>query len=639
MTPAGSPFAGVGRASRKWLQAGLLLLVGSAACSPGDRGEAGADRGSMLQPEMGTGFQAKPGWTHETFAVAAANPLASEAGRQILEAGGNAMDAAVAVQMVLTLVEPQSSGIGGGAFVLHWDGREIVAWDGRETAPAAATEALFLKEDGTPLPFAEAMASGRSVGVPGAVAMLEAAHAQHGRLPWATLFEPAIRLAEDGFAVSPRLHMMLGDDAWLRDDPLARVFYYDAEGLALPVGTELRNPALAQVLRQVATRGARAFYEGPIAQDMVDRVQGHPRHAGTLALSDLARYPNQEFRRSSICTPWRTYRICGFPPPSSGHLAVMQILGILEHLDARDGPVTTPLLDGNIPSAEWLHRYLEAAKLAFADRNRYVADPAFVEAPGGRWTSLLDSEYLRDRASLVGDRSMGTATAGTPPGRLALRRGHHPEQPDSGTSHISIVDADGNAVAMTTTIESAFGSRILSDGGTGLPGGFLLNNELTDFSLVPRDSEGRAIANRVEPGKRPRSSMTPTLVFDDATGDFLATVGSPGGAAIIHYVAKTLVGMFAWGLSPQAAIDLPNFTNGNGPSTLEGLPSSAGQIVSRFPDLVLRALEDRGHEVRTAELTSGLQGVQRTIPPRGAGQRPLLLGGADPRREGIVSGR
>lgn len=611
-------------------------------CSPGDRDpDLGLRYAVPEQPEIGTGYQAKPGWAFTEFAVAAANPLASDAGRQVLEAGGSALDAAIAVQMVLTLVEPQSSGIGGGAFVLHWDGREIVAWDGRETAPAAASEALFLDASGSPLPFGEAMASGRSVGVPGTLAMLEAAHAVHGRLPWQALFVPAIRLAEEGFRLSPRLHASLAEDAWLREDPLSREYWYDSNLDPLPVGTLLRNPALAAVLRRVADEGAGAFYIGAIAEDLVARVQGHPRHRGVLSTEDLAAYPAQDFQRTSICTPWRTVRVCGFPPPSSGHLAVMQILGILEHLDARDGRIETPILDGNVPSGEWLHRYLEAAKLAFADRNRYVADPAFVTAPGEDWTLLLHPDYLASRARLVGPQSRGPAQPGNPAPERSLARayGTHPQQPESGTSHISIVDALGNAVSMTTTIESAFGSRILSDGGTGLAGGFMLNNELTDFSLSPRDADGQLIANRVEPGKRPRSSMSPALVFDLETGAFLATVGSPGGAAIIHYVAKTLVGMFDWGLSPQAAIDLPNFTNANGPSSLEGLPDATGTLQSRFPEVVLAALRARGHELRVVELTSGLQGI-RVVGQRNetGGPQRRLLGGADPRREGIVSG-
>lgn len=622
------------------LLAGAFLALG--ACAPPDASEASARASGASgavayavpdQPEMATGYQEKPGWATSDFAVAAANPLATDAGFQVLEAGGTAVDAAIAVQLVLTLVEPQSSGIGGGAFLLHWDGADIAAYDGREVAPAAADETLFLREDGSPLPFQQALASGLSVGVPGTLAMLKVAHESHGRLPWADLFIPAITLAEEGFALSPRLHGLLEGDLHLRNDPLALALYYDASGAPHPVGFNLRNPALAQVLRRVAEEGIPAFYTGAVAQDIVARVQGHPERPGGMVTSDLAAYPGQDFRRTSICTPWRSWTLCGFPPPSSGHLAVMQMLGILEHLEeqrgeafgtsgaAASGRVAPGLADG-LPSAEWLHRYLEAAKLAFADRNRYVADARFVDPPAGSWESLLEPDYLASRAELVGERSMGTAEAGQP-GALVTAAGLHPEQPDAGTSHISIVDAEGNAVSMTTTIESAFGSRIMSDGGTGLPGGFHLNNELTDFSLTPVDADGLPIANRVEAGKRPRSSMAPTLVFDRASGDFVATVGSPGGAAIIHYVAKALVGMLEWELNAQEAINLPNFTNANGPSTLEA---------GRFPAAVLEALRARGHEVREGDLTSGLQGIRRL--PDGS-----LFGGADPRREGVVMGR
>ena len=602
----------------------LLALLAVTACGPVEesapadhRVDAPVSYTIPEQPEMGTGFQEKPGWATEEFAVAAANPLATDAGFQIIEAGGTAVDAAIAVQMVLTLVEPQSSGIGGGAFLLHWNGSQVTGYNGRETAPAAATEELFLDADGEPLPFGQAVRSGLSVGVPGTVAMLEVAHARYGRLEWAQLFEPAITLAEEGFRISPRLHGLLEADQSLREDAVARDLYYDEGGAPHPVGFLLRNPALAEVLRRIAGEGAEAFYRGAVPEDLVARVQGHPERPGAMTVDDLAAYPDQDFQVEPICTPWRELRICGFPPPSSGHLAVMQILGILEAVDRPD----EELVEG-IPSADWLHLYMEAARLAFADRNRFVADPGFVEAPAGSWESLLDPEYLMDRAGLVGDGSMGIAEPGEPGVPVSAAMGEHPFQPDRGTSHISIVDRDGNAVSMTTTIESGFGSRIMSDGGTGLPGGFHLNNELTDFSLTPRDGEGRLIANRVQPGKRPRSSMAPTLVFD-SDGGFLASVGSPGGAGIIHYTAKALIGMLHWELNAQEAIDLPNFANYNGPALLES---------GRFAPALVEALRLRGHDVTETALTSGLQGIQRL--PDGT-----LFGGADPRREGVVMGR
>jgi gamma-glutamyltranspeptidase / glutathione hydrolase len=603
----------------------LLVFVAAAACQPDEAlpGPGPGPADTLLysvpeQPEIGTGYQEKPGWATDEFAVAAAHPLATDAGFQVLDAGGTAVDAAIAVQMVLTLVEPQSSGIGGGAFLLHWDGTEVAAYDGRERAPAAADEKLFLDTDGRPLPFAQAVRSGLSVGVPGTVAMLAAAHEQHGRLEWGRLLEPAITLAEEGFRVSPRLHMLLQADESLRRDPIAQAMYYDESGDAHPVGHELRNPALAQVLRRVAEEGAEAFYGGAIAEDIVQRVRDHPERPGAMTVEDLREYPLQEFRVEAICTPWRAYEVCGFPPPSSGHLAIAQILGILETSDAPSAP-----LEGGPPGADWLHHYLEAARLAFADRDRYVADPRFVEAPGADWESLLDPGYLRERSGLVGERSMGEAAPGSPRRPVETAFASQAPQPESGTSHASIVDQEGNAVALTMTIESGFGSRIMSDGGTGLPGGFHLNNELTDFSLAPADDEGRPIANRVEPGKRPRSSMSPTLVFDRETGDFVASLGSPGGAGIIHYTAKTLLGMLAWGLNAQEAIDFPNFANYNGPSILEA---------GRFDQAVIEALRARGHHVEERQLTSGLQAIQRT--PDGG-----LFGGADPRREGVVMGR
>jgi gamma-glutamyltranspeptidase / glutathione hydrolase len=594
----------------------FLLVPGCQEPEPGVDVQAAAQP-STEQPEAASGYEEKPGWATSEFAVAAANPLATEAGYRVILEGGSAVDAAVAVQMVLTLVEPQSSGIGGGAFLLYWDGSRVHAYDGRETAPAAADETLFLDEGGEPLPFGDAVVSGLSVGVPGTVAMLAQAHAEHGSLSWAELFDPAIRLAEEGFELSPRLQGQLDRHATLPLDPIARSLYYDEDGEAHPVGYLLRNPALAEVLRRIAQEGPDAFYHGPVAEDIVARVQGHPERPGAMTVEDLARYPEEDFSREALCSPWREYRLCGFPPPSSGHLAIGQILGILDELDLPGDP-----LDDGVPSAEWLHAYMEASRLAFADRALYVADPAFVDPPAGNWESLLDPSYLQTRARLVGPESMGEAEAGDP-GAVAFLPGVHPVQPDRGTSHLSLVDREGNAVAMTMTIEQGFGSRIMSDGGTGLPGGFHLNNELTDFSRVPADAAGRPIANRVEAGKRPRSSMSPTLVFDGEGGDFVASLGSPGGAGIIHYTAKTLIGMLDWGLDAQAAIDLPNFASYNGPSILEE---------GRFGEVVIQALRARGHQVQEQTLTSGLQAIQRT-------EDGGLFGGADPRREGIVMGR
>jgi len=406
-----------------------------------------------MQPEAASGRSAQPGWAFSRQAVAAANPLATDAGHQVLRAGGSALDAAIAVQMVLGLVEPQSSGIGGGAFLLHFDGQKVTAHDGRETAPAGARGDMFL-DQGKPLPFDEAVQSGHAVGVPGVVRMLEAAHRQHGRLPWAQLMAPAITLAEQGFRVSPRLHTLLQADPHLKKDPLALRFFYNAQGQAWPVGHLLRNPEYAHVLRRMAAEGSPALHEGPVAQAMVARAAQAPR-PGTLSLQDLASYQPKE--REALCfdhpTPAREVRVCGFPPPSSGQIAIGQILGLLAHTQPQGAEWA-----GGKPSPDFLHRYTEASRLAFADRAQYLADPDFVTAPSGNWQSLLDPDYLRQRSQLIGNQSMKVAK----PGQPSLRPSSFapmPTQTEYGTSHISVVDAQGRAVAMTSTIEAAFGSR------------------------------------------------------------------------------------------------------------------------------------------------------------------------------------
>ena len=566
-----------------------------------------------ISPESESGYEEKPGWAAESFAVAAANPLATDAGYQVLKAGGNAIDAAIAVQMVLNLVEPQSSGIGGGAFLMLYDGEDVRAYDGRETAPQGVNGELFL-QDGEPMAFNEAVVSGLSVGVPGTLRMLEKAHAEQGDLAWSELFTPAITLAEEGFAVSSRLHTSLVNDEFLRQDPLARQFYYDADGEPIAVGETLKNPALAAVFRQIAEQGSAVLHEGAVAEDIVERVQNHPERPGSLTLEDMSGY--EALARDPLCTPWQQWEVCGFPPPSSGHLTVMQILGMLDRQPLLEAP-----LDNGVSSSGWLHQFLEASRLAFADRGRYIADPDFVEAPGGDWSLMLAPEYLKQRSALIGEMSMGDSAEPGNPGELDVSWASQPEQPEYGTSHISIVDEEGNAVAMTTTIEQAFGSRIMSDGGTGLAGGFLLNNELTDFSFVP-EIDGEPVANRVEPGKRPRSSMSPTLVFDQDTGELVASLGSPGGAAIIHYTARTLVALRDWGLSAQEALNLPHaITLGGDVYVEEG----------RFPEATIESLRERGHTVSERQLTSGLQAIMRL-------EDGTLFGGADPRREGVVMG-
>ncbi|MDR7295277.1 gamma-glutamyltranspeptidase/glutathione hydrolase [Pelomonas aquatica] len=572
---------------------------------------AGAFAQPVEQPEAATTRTAKTvGLTQpaQRFAVTAANPLAAQAGMEILRAGGSALDTAVAVQAVLGLVEPQSSGIAGGAFLLHWDGRQVQAYDGRETAPAAATPEMFLKPDGKPLAMRDAIMSGLSTGAPGVLAMLAEGHKAHGQLPWARLFEPAIRLAEQGFAISPRLFELASAETALRNDPQAGPYLFGADGAPKPVGTVLKNPAYAAVLRGIAKQGAAGFYKGAVAEDIVRRVKGHAR-PGLLTTADLAGY--KPVVRPPLCNEWRSYRVCGFGPPTSGHLTLMQILGLL---DTQPRAVAARGI-----SADWMHAYAESAKLAFADRAQFIGDPAFVAAPGGDWLNLLAPAYLKDRGALIGERAMATATAGEPGIRQALAP--QAEQAEHGTSQVSVVDAQGRAVSMTTSIEAAFGNRVMSDGGTGLPGGFMLNNQLTDFSLNPVGADGKPVANRVEAGKRPRSSMAPTLVFGRA-GQLVMVAGSPGGPVIIHYVAKVITGALAWGLPVQQAVDLPNFGHFNSGSLIvERGALTAGQLAD------LRA---RGHAVVETDLTSGLQVLLRT--------KAGWVGGADPRREGVVLG-
>ena len=572
------------------------------------------------QPELASGLVAKPGWTTHHDAVAAANPLATQAGQQILRAGGTAVDAAIAVEMVLTLVEPQSSGIGGGAFLLHFDGHQTQAYDGRETAPAGATPSLFMAADGKPMAFMDAVVGGRSVGTPGALRMLYLAHQHHGKLPWPALFQPAIRLATQGFAISPRMATLLAAETALKTDPAALAYFYDEAGQPWPAGHVLRNPELAAVLRAIARQGPDALMRGPVAHALVQKVQSHP-NAGTLSLADLGSYRARV--REPLCFAYavratgRDYRICGMPPPSSGTLAIGQILGLLNATPGADQPLAQGL-----PTAKWLHLYTEAARLAFADRAQYLADPDFVAPPGGNWSTILAPDYLAARAQCIAPDgpAQPQVRPGTP-GAVPVAYAPMAAQTEHGTSHISIVDAFGNALAMTTTIEDAWGARLMVNRGRGLRGGFLLNNQLTDFSFEPTGADGAPIANRVEPGKRPRSSMSPVLVFDRASGQLLMSAGSPGGAMIIHFTAKTLLGVLNWGLNPQQAIDLPNFGTLGGPLLLEQ---------GRFNSATMAALRARGHTVVETALPSGLQAIERI--PGG------YFGGADPRREGVVLG-
>jgi gamma-glutamyltranspeptidase/glutathione hydrolase len=588
------------------IAAGLALLVGCTT-HPGLQ-----DKHSGVQaetPERASGNVEKPGWIAEKFMVVAAHPLATDAGYRVLKAGGSAVDAAIATQMVLTLVEPQSSGIGGGAFLMHFDGKSVSAFDGRETAPAAATENLFQTTDGKSMDFHDAVVGGRSVGVPGVLRMLELAHRQYGKLPWATLFAPAIRLAENGFTISPRLAALLKNEPYLRNDPAAAAYFYESNGEARPVGHVLKNPELADVLRAIAAGGADAFYKGQIARDIAAKVNGHASNPGLLTVTDLAAY--QAKIRDPVCSDYKSWTVCGMPPPSSGGVAIAQMLGILEHKTIGSFAPKDSALNVNA-----VHLFSEAGRLAYADRARYIADPDFVPLPGNSVKPLLDKNYLATRAALISGKSMGRAEPGVP---HAWSRSSgvdkSPERPS--TSHISIVDAGGDAVSMTTTIENGFGSRQMVRG-------FLLNNQLTDFSFSSMDAAG-PVANRVQGGKRPRSSMAPTFVFEKGTNNLVLAIGSPGGPAIINYVGKVLIGMMDWGLNVQQAIDLPNFGSRNGPTELEQ---------GRVSEALIGQLKQKGHDIRLMDQTSGLHGIMRlTIH----GKR-MWFGGADPRREGIAQG-
>ncbi len=553
----------------------------------------------VISPELGSGLTELKSGTAQEFMVVAANPLAAEAGAEILRAGGSAVDAAIAVQLVLNLVEPQSSGIGGGAFMLHWDAEhsKMTSYDGRETAPAAAQEDRFLTENGKVMGRREAMVGGKSVGVPGVMRLMEMVHRQHGVLPWADLFAPAIALAENGFAISPRLHTLLSGESALKNIEPAKSFYYDGNGDAKAVGTILRNAQFAKTLHTLADNGADAFYDGPLAADIVRTVATASNNPGDMTLEDIARYEAKE--RSPVCGLYRTYRVCGMGPPSSGGIGVIQTLGILESFDLR-------AMGRN--SATAVHLMVEAGRLAFADRAVYIADSDVVPVPT---KGLIAPEYLEQRAKLIDPSAyMPSAEAGDVP--VESKHGYapapSPELPS--TTHFSIVDQNGNAVAMTSSIENGFGSRLMVNG-------FLLNNQLTDFSYQDV-AEHREVANRVQGGKRPRSSMAPTLVFN-ADGKLEMILGSPGGPAIVGFVVKTLVGLIDWDMTPAEATAAPFALSFGGPTLLEkGLSAEED------------ALKALGHNVRLVDFPSGIHAIQIT--------ESGLIGGADPRREGAVVG-
>jgi gamma-glutamyltranspeptidase/glutathione hydrolase len=590
---------------KRWFPALLLMLgMGLAACStsapPCTPGKIETSAAQATAPEAASGRQASLSVLAQHHMIVAANPLAAEAGREILRQGGSAVDAAIATALVLNLVEPQSSGLGGGGFMLAFDAQsnKLQAFEGRETAPASARPDRFLGPDGEPLEFEDAQASGLSVGVPGILAMYALAHERMGKLPWPALFAPAIRLAESGFPMSPRLVQLLADDDYLRQSPTAAAYFYQPDGSPKPVGTVLRNPTFAQTLRTLAAQGPDAFYHGPIADEIAGAVTHAWRHPVEMTAADLAGY--RAHAQDALCRPYRDWQVCSVPPPSSGGVALLQILTMLEPHDLGvPGP----------DNVESLNLVAQAEALAFADRAEFLGDPAFVSVPTA---GLLDRHYLAQRGEQIQTAcSLDKALPGTPPQAQAFATPLFQYEP-AGTSQISIVDDDGNAVSLTATIESAFGSKIMVRG-------FLLNNELTDFSAVP-EVDGKPVANRVEPGKRPRSSITPAMVFDKQ-GRLVLVTGSPGGSSIIGYVTKAVIAMLDGGLDPAATASLPNFVNRNGATELE----AGTRLRSIAPELA-----QLGQDVRFTDMTSGLNSIRVTADG--------LVGGGDPRRESAALG-
>lgn len=590
--------------------------------------QQGADDESA--PETATGY--RTGMTPvrtDHYAVATANPLATQAACEVLRDGGTAADALVAAQAVLGLVEPQSSGIGGGGFLLYYDAaaKSVQAFDGREVAPAAATENYlrWISDTDRTAPKPDARGSGRSIGVPGIVRMLADVHTAHGRTPWGDLFTPAVRLADEGFDISPRLAAAIADAApRLRLDQQAGAYFLNPDGSPWSADTRLTNPAYAKTLGAIATDPA-ALYTGPIAADIVAAATDPSggRTPSLMTAEDLAGYTAKT--RTALCVPYRGKQICGMPPPSSGGIAVAETLGVLEHFVMADHRPTDLDRDGGRPTVQGVHLIAEAERLAYADRDRYVADTDFVALPGGSPDALLGADYLAGRAALISpDRTMGTAK----PGEFGPPTAPVAPVPEHGTSQVSIVDAQGNAASLTTTVESAFGSFHMVDG-------FLLNNQLTDFSAEPAGPDGVPVANRVAPGKRPRSTMAPTLIFDagpaGSLGPLYAVTGSPGGSTIVQFVVKTVVALLDWGLDPQQAVSMVDFGAANSPTTNVGGEHPVIDISDDGRhDPLVTGLRELGHQVDIADQSSGLSAIVRADPG--------WVGGADPRREGVVMG-
>jgi gamma-glutamyltranspeptidase / glutathione hydrolase len=586
-------------------------------------------RDLATNPEIGTGYRSDMTAVRtSTYAVVTANPLASEAACKVLRDGGTAPDALVTAQAVLGLVEPQSSGIGGGGFLLYYDaaGNAVHAYDGRETAPAAATENYlrWVSDTDRTVPKPDARSSGRSIGIPGIVRLLDDVHRQFGKKAWRDLFAPAVSIADHGFDVSPRLAAAIKDAvAQLHLDPASGAYFLNPDGSPKPVGTRMTNPAYAKTLGAIASEGAQAFYTGDIARAIVAAATdtGGGRTPSALTEQDLVGYAVKQ--RVPVCTTYRGREICGMPPPSSGGIAVAATLSMLEHFPMSDYKPARVDLNGGQPSVTGVHLISEAERLAYADRDRYVADTDFVPLPGGSPEALLSGAYLTGRAAQISRvRTMGTAAPGdfAPPMTIA-------PSPEHGTSQISVIDSFGNAASLTTTIESAFGSFHMVDG-------FLLNNQLTDFSAEPTSAEGHPVPNRVQPGKRPRSTMAPTLVFDKTgpqRGPLYAVLGSPGGSVIIQFVVKTLVGIMDWNLDPQQAVSMIDFGAANTPVTnVGGEHPLVDTVANGDRDQLVEGLRALGHRVSLADQSSGLSALVRTSPG--------WIGGADPRREGQVLG-